>query len=131
MVDNSAVKGTLVSFLVGITELSSDTSQIVDIKKIKSSPSYPDVIPKQMVVKAEKRTPSCHQVYVSVPVLNYTASYHSHRTGLRPFFTHIFSKTHLHTDLQLFKFTVQYAVFVEIDLPSVRCIEEAVALIRK
>ena len=33
-----------------------DTSEIVDIKKIKSSPSYPDVIPKQMVVKVEKRT---------------------------------------------------------------------------
>jgi hypothetical protein len=51
-----AVKGTLVSFLVGITELSLDTVEIVDIKKIKSSPSYPDVIPKQMVVKIEKRT---------------------------------------------------------------------------
>ncbi|MBI2557200.1 MAG: hypothetical protein HYW13_07310, partial [Planctomycetes bacterium] len=55
MVDNSTVKGTLVTFLVGITELSPDTSEIVDIKKIKSSPSYPDVIPKQMVVKVEKR----------------------------------------------------------------------------
>src|SRR3989338_6610638 len=55
MVDNSTVKGVLVTFLVGITELSPDTSEIVDIKKIKSSPSYPDVIPKQMVVKAEKR----------------------------------------------------------------------------
>ena len=55
MVANSTVKGTLVSFLVGITELSPDTSEIVDIKKIKSSPSYPDVIPKQMVVKVEKR----------------------------------------------------------------------------
>ena len=56
MVDNSMVKGTLVSFLVGITELSPDTSEIVDVKKLKSSPSYPDVIPKQMVVKVEKRT---------------------------------------------------------------------------
>src|SRR3989339_187055 len=55
MVDNSAVKGTLVTFLVGITELSPDTSEIVDVKKLKSSPSYPDVIPKQMVVKVEKR----------------------------------------------------------------------------
>src|SRR3990172_5041824 len=53
---NSTVKGTLVTFLVGITELSPDTSEIVDIKKIKSSPTYPDVIPKQMVVKVEKRT---------------------------------------------------------------------------
>lgn len=55
MVANSAVKGTLVSFLVGITELDIDTVEIVDIKKVKSSPSYPDVIPKQMVVKIEKR----------------------------------------------------------------------------
>ena len=55
MVDNSMVKGTLVSFLVGITELGPDTSEI-DVKKLKSSPSYPDVIPKQMVVKVEKRT---------------------------------------------------------------------------
>src|SRR3989304_5125126 len=55
MVDNSTVKGVLVTFLVGITALSPDTSEIVDIKKIKSSPSYPDVIPKQMVVKVEKR----------------------------------------------------------------------------
>ena len=55
MVTNTTVKGTLVSFLVGITELNIDTVEIVDIKKIKSSPSYPDVIPKQMVVKVERR----------------------------------------------------------------------------
>ncbi|MBV6517619.1 MAG: hypothetical protein DCC43_01005 [Candidatus Brocadia sp.] len=59
---NSAVKGTLVSFLVGITELNIDTSEIVDIKKGKSSPSYPDVIPKQMVVKVEKRTLESREV---------------------------------------------------------------------
>lgn len=56
MVANTPVKGTLVSFLVGITELDIDTVEIVDIKKVKSSPSYPDVIPKQLVVKIEKRT---------------------------------------------------------------------------
>lgn len=55
MIPNPPVKGTLVSFLVGITKLSLDTAEIVDIKKSKSSPSYPDVLPKQMVVKAEKR----------------------------------------------------------------------------
>lgn len=49
------VKGTLVSFLVGITELNLDTAEIIDIKKAKSSPSYPDVIPKQMIVKVEKK----------------------------------------------------------------------------
>ena len=32
---NSTVKGTLVSFLVGITELSPDTSEIVDIKRLR------------------------------------------------------------------------------------------------
>lgn len=52
---NSTVRGTLISFLIGITELSPDTSEIVDVKKLKSSPSYPDVIPKQMAVKVEKR----------------------------------------------------------------------------
>ncbi|OOP57970.1 MAG: hypothetical protein AYP45_00280 [Candidatus Brocadia carolinensis] len=55
MVANSAVKGTLVSFLVGITELNVDTTEIVGIKKQKSSPSYPDVIPTQMVVKVAKK----------------------------------------------------------------------------
>ena len=59
---NPTVKGTLVSFLVGITELSVDTVEIVDIKKVKSSPSYPDVIPKQMVVKVEKRTVESREV---------------------------------------------------------------------
>src|SRR3989339_1326659 len=63
--------------------------------------------------------------------IKYLASYHRHRTGLRSFFTHFFSKTHLHADLQLFKLTVQHAVLVEIYLPSVRCSEEAVTLIRK
>src|SRR5574337_107173 len=62
MVANTAVKGTLVSFLVGITELSLDTVEIVDIKKVKSSPSYPDVIPKQMVVKVEKKTIESREV---------------------------------------------------------------------
>ncbi len=59
---NPAVKGTLVSFLVGITEINIDTVEIVDIKKGKSSPSYPDVIPKQMVVKVEKRTVESREV---------------------------------------------------------------------
>src|SRR5574337_921988 len=62
MVANTAVKGTLVSFLVGITELSLDTAEVVDIKKVKSSPSYPDVIPKQMVVKVEKKTIESREV---------------------------------------------------------------------
>ena len=39
MASDSTVKGTLVFFLVGITELSPGTAEIVDIKKIKSSPS--------------------------------------------------------------------------------------------
>lgn len=59
---NPAVKGTLVSFLVGITEINIDTVEIVDIKKVKSSPSYPDVIPKQMVVKVEKRLVESREV---------------------------------------------------------------------
>lgn len=59
---NPAVKGTLVTFLVGITEQRVDTGEIVDIKKFKSSPSYPDVIPKQMVVKVEKRPVESREV---------------------------------------------------------------------
>ncbi|MDE1890582.1 MAG: hypothetical protein KGJ87_05310 [Planctomycetota bacterium] len=62
MVANPAVRGTLVSFLVGITELNLDTAEVVDIKKVKSSPSYPDVIPKQMVVKVEKKTIESREV---------------------------------------------------------------------
>ncbi len=56
MVSNTQVKGTLVCFLVGITELNIDTVEIVDVKKVKSSPSYPDVIPTQMVAKVGKKT---------------------------------------------------------------------------
>lgn len=48
------VKGTLVFFLLGITKMNLDTDEIVDIKKAKSSPSYPDVMPKQMIVRIEK-----------------------------------------------------------------------------
>ncbi|MCF6157059.1 MAG: hypothetical protein E3K32_00490 [wastewater metagenome] len=49
-------KGTLVSFLVGITNLRIDTAEVIDVKKAKSSPSYPDVMPKQTIVKIEKKT---------------------------------------------------------------------------
>jgi hypothetical protein len=56
MTAHLTVKGTLVSFLVGITDLQIDAAEVVDIKKLKSSPTYPDVLPKQMVVKSEKRT---------------------------------------------------------------------------
>ncbi|MCF6154530.1 MAG: hypothetical protein E3K36_04605 [Candidatus Brocadia sp.] len=62
MVANPEVKGTLVSFLVGITEINVDTVEIVDIKKAKSSPSYPDVIPTQMVAKVEKRIVESREV---------------------------------------------------------------------
>ncbi|MDG6028099.1 MAG: hypothetical protein E3K40_15645 [Candidatus Brocadia sp.] len=62
MLANSAVKGTLVSFLVGITELNVDTTEIVGVKKRKSSPSYPDVIPTQKIVKVEKKTIESREV---------------------------------------------------------------------
>lgn len=55
MSGNSPIKGTLVSFFVGITKQDLDTDEFVDIKEAKSSPSYPDVMPKQMIVKAEKK----------------------------------------------------------------------------
>ena len=45
MASDSTVKGTLVFFLVGITELSPGTVEIVDIKKMKSSHLTPTSFP--------------------------------------------------------------------------------------
>jgi hypothetical protein len=51
-----SVPGTLVVFLIGQTEDNLATTQVVEIKTIKSAPSYPDVIPKQKIIKLEKRS---------------------------------------------------------------------------
>jgi len=51
------IPGKLVVFLIGQTEQNLETSEVVEIKTIKSKPSYPDVIPKQKIIRVEK-----HQV---------------------------------------------------------------------
>ncbi|OGW40577.1 MAG: hypothetical protein A2010_01640 [Nitrospirae bacterium GWD2_57_9] len=47
------IPGKLVVFLFGETGLNLETSQVLEVKTIKSAPSYPDVIPKQKVIKVE------------------------------------------------------------------------------
>lgn len=49
------IPGKLVVFLFGETGLNLETSQVVEVKTIKSAPTYPDVIPKQKVIKVQSR----------------------------------------------------------------------------
>ncbi|MEK6727016.1 MAG: hypothetical protein AABY54_10810 [Deltaproteobacteria bacterium] len=49
------IPGRLVVFLVGKTDLNLAASEVVEIKTLKSAPAYIDVIPKQKVIKLEKR----------------------------------------------------------------------------
>ncbi len=49
------ISGRLVVFLFGETSVNLETSKVVEIKALKSAPSYPDVIPKQKVIKVETR----------------------------------------------------------------------------
>ncbi len=51
------IPGRLVVFLFGETGRNLDASDVVEIKTVKSAPSYPDVIPKQKIIKIER-----HQV---------------------------------------------------------------------
>jgi hypothetical protein len=48
------IPGRLVVFLFGETGMNLETSEVVEIKTVKSAPSYPDVIPKQKIIKVEK-----------------------------------------------------------------------------
>jgi hypothetical protein len=47
----SSFSGKLVTFIVGKTELNLETSQASESKSIRRAPNYPDVIPKQKVLK--------------------------------------------------------------------------------
>ena len=47
--------GRLVVFLFGETDMNLEATEVVEIKTVKSAPSYPDVIPKQKIIKVEKR----------------------------------------------------------------------------
>lgn len=49
------IPGRLVVFLVGQTASNLETSEVVESKTLKSAPAYLDVIPKQKVIKLEKR----------------------------------------------------------------------------
>ena len=51
-----ALKGKLVTFLVGQTDLNLDSTEVFESKTRKHAPAYPDVIPKQKILKLEKRT---------------------------------------------------------------------------
>lgn len=49
------IPGKLVTFLIGQTEPNLETTDVVEIKVVKSAPSYPDVIPKQKIIRLERR----------------------------------------------------------------------------
>jgi hypothetical protein len=49
------VPGTLVVFMIGQTCINLDATEVVEIKTQRSSPTYPDVIPKQKIIKFEQR----------------------------------------------------------------------------
>jgi len=49
------IPGGLVVFLIGQTVMNLETSAVVESKTLKSAPTYLDVIPKQKVIRLEKR----------------------------------------------------------------------------
>jgi hypothetical protein len=50
------VPGTLVVFMIGRTTLNLDATSTVETRTLRSAPSYPDVIPKQKIIRVERRT---------------------------------------------------------------------------
>jgi hypothetical protein len=48
--------GTLVVFMIGQTCMNLEATEVVETRTVRSAPSYPDVIPKQKVVKQEERS---------------------------------------------------------------------------
>lgn len=53
--ERKPIPGRLVAFLFGETAKNLEAFDILEIKTVKSAPSYPDVIPKQKVIKIERR----------------------------------------------------------------------------
>lgn len=51
-----ALPGRLVTFLVGQTDLNLESTAVFESKTLKRSPAYPDVIPKQKVIRVEKNS---------------------------------------------------------------------------
>ncbi len=53
--EKKPLPGKLVVFLFGETSRDLETTDVIESRTLKSGPSYPDVIPKQKVIKVEKR----------------------------------------------------------------------------
>ena len=53
--DDKMMPGRLVVFLVGQTEKNLEATSLVEIKTVKSAPSYLDVIPKQKTIRIDRR----------------------------------------------------------------------------
>jgi hypothetical protein len=53
--ETTLIPGKLVVFLFGETGMNLETSEVVESRTVKSAPSYPDVIPKQKIIKVDKR----------------------------------------------------------------------------
>jgi hypothetical protein len=53
--ETTHIPGKLVVFLFGETGMNLETSEVVESRTQKSAPSYPDVIPKQKIIRVEKR----------------------------------------------------------------------------
>lgn len=49
-----ALKGRCVTFLVGQTGTNLETTAMVESRALKSSPNYPDVVPKQAIIRTQK-----------------------------------------------------------------------------
>ena len=49
------IPGKLVVFLFGETGMNLETTEVVATRTVKSAPSYPDVIPKQKIIRLDKR----------------------------------------------------------------------------
>lgn len=56
------IPGRIVTFLIGRTDCDLTAPGVMDIKVLKSSPGYPDVIPKHKVIKLERRMVSEEEV---------------------------------------------------------------------
>ncbi len=54
-VERQAIPGALVVFVVSQTDKSLDTARSLDVKTRRSAPSYPDVLPRQEVIRVETR----------------------------------------------------------------------------
>ena len=67
--EKKPLSGKLVVFLFGETTMNLEATEMVSIKTVKSAPSYPDVIPKQKIIKVDKR--GCDNVEVTFVVKAY------------------------------------------------------------